>query len=174
MKHAMIIAAIAGLGISAWIITGRSPTPPATAPTAEDDPAGVGIILHTNREAEEVFRRAFWREPAPDDLILHAERSEWVSESDGVRSWQWFLAVKPGKELHAWLFDANPFGLTRSDSEPVSASHAGAPAWFPASFSSGTEFHRNPDGTLWIAYDRHRNLLHSTDAGHGFATRRSP
>ncbi len=42
---------------------------------------------------------------------------------------------------------ANPFGLTRSDSEPVSASHAGAPAWFPASFSSGTELHRNPDGT---------------------------
>ena len=66
-----------------------------TAPPPEEN-----VTLRTNDDPQEVFQRAFWRRPTADERILHAERREWVSEEDGVRRWQWFLAVEPSGALN--------------------------------------------------------------------------
>ena len=63
-----------------------------------------------------VFRRAFWRTPAAEDRILHAERREWADD-EGVARWDWFLEVEPSAELRNWLQQDNPFALVSTEGE---------------------------------------------------------
>jgi hypothetical protein len=171
----VVLLAILPVGLAAWLLY-RSLAPPAAAPVTVISPPAVhpeapGAALQTNADAVEVFRRAFWREPAPADRILHAERREWVSETDGVRRWQWFLALEPGPELLDWLVAKNSFGLLATADGPAPGAWDGAPAWFPRFPPAGATVMRNAEGSLWLVHDRSRNLLHATDAGGGFTPR---
>ena len=103
-------------------------------------------MLHANAVAPEVFRRAFWRDPSPEDRIPHAERREWISDNDNVRRWQWFLAVERGSVLTTRLRTGNPFNLARI-ATVLPATALGTPSWFPvvplsqvSKFSSGPTY----------------------------------
>ena len=118
---------------------------------------------------EEVFKRALWRRPAPEDKILHAEHREWSKDNaEGVARWQWFLAVEPGPALKAWLREQNPFSV-----HPVGNADApeikDAPAWFPAD-NSGYIIHTGgTTGSLVFLWSRKGNTLFATASGTGFA-----
>jgi len=142
--------------------------PETTTPPPAEHPEAPGTTLQTTRDAEEIFRRAFWRDPAPEDLILHAERREWHSETDGVRRWQWFIEIEPGPAFHDWFFIENPFRLAPADPPPPLAEAATAPAWFPRQPPASATVHQNPEGTFVVIYHPQQNKLHATDNGHGF------
>jgi len=144
-------------------LAGTDAAPGKPAPLEEK------LTLQTNEDAAEVFRRAFWREPAAEDRILHAQRREWVSEEDGVRRWQWFLAVEPGAELSRWLREENPFRLMAISTSGAPARIPAAPAWFPADGPAGAVVQRSPDGAMQLIFDPAANVFYVTDAGHGFA-----
>lgn len=118
---------------------------------------------------EEVFKRALWRRPAPEDKILHAEHREWSKDNaEGVARWQWFLAVEPGPALKAWLREQNPFSV-----HPVGNADApeikDAPGWFPAD-NSGYIIHTGgTTGSLVFLWGRKSNTLYATASGTGFA-----
>lgn len=170
MKHPVrYFLALAALliAVSAWFIHCHSESPLAIAPVP---PPPESLALQTNTDSQEVFRRAFWREPAPNDKILHAERREWVSEENGVRVWQWFLAVEPAPELVTWLREQNPFNLAKSSQTTPIASRGGIPAWFPATAELNKfEVQQASTGGLTLLYDATQNRLYATDTGHGFA-----
>ncbi len=110
-----------------------------------------------------VFERAFWKHPSADDHILHAERREW-SGGDGVKKWQWFIAVQPSPQLVKYLRDDNAFNLA-----PAKASSAGkdAPEWFR--FASGeVEAFTDTAGSMALAFSKAGNVLYATDSGAGF------
>jgi hypothetical protein len=79
------------LCIAAWLWQGRQGATPAV-PSEEASPE---IVWESDppsaveQEAEEVFKRAFWRRPSAEDRILKAERHEW-HDAEGVSRWQWF------------------------------------------------------------------------------------
>lgn len=110
-----------------------------------------------------VFERAFWKHLSADDHILHAERREW-SSGDGVKKWQWFIAVQPSPQLVKYLRDDNAFNLA-----PATAPSAGedAPEWFrfaPAEVEAFTA----PAGSMALAFSKAGNVLYATDSGTGF------
>jgi len=177
VMKALLIATIAlALGALGYFFLApppqASPEPRAeTGPTAgKPAPVEEKLTLQTSADAAEVFRRAFWREPAPEDRILHAERREWVSEEDGVRRWQWFLAVKAGVDLDQWLREQNPFSLVKRERPSPSAADAVRPAWFPAGGDlAGFEVQQAADGGMVLIFDPTTKTLFATDVGHGFA-----
>jgi hypothetical protein len=123
---------------------------------------------------EEVFRRAFWRQPAAEDRILRAERFEWLAEDGSLARWQWFIELKPGPELLGWLFDPETFGLipgAPGSAIRVPAGRSGPPPdWFPSQAAdSGVELRQSPAGGLAVLYRRSDNTLFATDSGEGFA-----
>jgi len=165
---------ISGFVIPAALVSCRRAEPPPSAerpvsslptkpaPLEEDTVA-------TTLPPDEVFKRALWRRPAPDDKILHAEHREWTRDgADGVARWQWFLAVDPGPALKAWLREQNPFSV-----HPVGNAEApeitGAPAWFPAD-NSGYIIHAGgTTGSLVFLWSRKGSTLYATGSGTGFA-----
>ena len=161
---AFLMAILLALAAAAAWFVPRGEAPPASAPA---DPA----LLHPGRmmltsESSEVFRRAFWRRPAPEDKILHAERREWTEDANaGISRWQWFLAVEPGPGLVKWLREENAFGLhpAKKVETPL------PPGWFPADTRAFTILaSRNPGGlTLFFSPDN--RTLYATAAGKGFA-----
>ena len=131
-------------------------------------------VLRTNADAWEVFRRTFWRDPAPEDRILHAGRREWVGKSDNVRRWQWFPAVEPGAALTTWLKETNPFNLARIASLPPKVAD-GLPSWFPSGPTlTGLEVFQSPNQAMTIIFDPAGSRLFATDNGHGFAAAEHP
>lgn len=116
----------------------------------------------------EVFRRALWRRPAPDDRILHAERREWtVNPADGIAHWQWFLEVEPGAALESWLRTQNPFSVQSVADAAAVSKPEGAPAWFPADFS-GYEIHTGGvQGRLMFLFSRQGGRFFATSSGTG-------
>ena len=58
---------LVGLGV-AWFVW-RAPAPTAETPIVWRD--GPPNLL--SRDAEEIFKKALWRRPSPEDKILHAE-----------------------------------------------------------------------------------------------------
>ena len=81
-------------------------------------------------DPELVFRRAFWRRPGAGDEILHAERREKAGDGASVAEWRWYLVVKPGPELRAWLA-TNPFSLHPAPAAAgLELNAAGHPVWF--------------------------------------------
>jgi len=140
-----------------------APTPAAEVAAAPDLPTGP-VALSTDPEL--VFRRAFWRRPGSGDAILHAERRESAGDGASVAGWRWFLVVKPGPELRAWL-ETNPFSLrpVAAPGEPATA--VDRPAWFTPDWKT-CEVRQNPEGRFILAYSAGENLLYATDSGHGF------
>lgn len=182
MKRLLLPAAVAlALAVTTpfWFVPAPEPEHDGPSAALADPPAAFTepdaeppdrTLPRTTGDAAEVFRRAFWREPAPDDRILHAERREWVSEENGgVRRWQWFLAVRPGPAFSTWLREGDAFRLApanRADLERLRA----LPAWFPRPDQvAACEIQRTADQGLTIIFDPAKNVLYATDAGHGFA-----
>ncbi|MES2568918.1 MAG: hypothetical protein V4710_02555, partial [Verrucomicrobiota bacterium] len=133
-----------------------SPTPAPLHPTE---------ALKTVTEEREVFQRAFWRRPASDDRIVHAERREW-SDAQGVTRWQWFLAVEPGAALLQWLAE-DPFSLSKTAEPHLPAGGATPPEWFPRELGAFAAEQKG-SGEFLLLRDRNKNLLFATDAGFGF------
>lgn len=77
MKAVLCVLTVAGL---AGLIVFLTRTPPPDVPS-DTSPTT------TLSDPVAVFQRAFWKRPAADDKILHAERREW-SGADGVQKWQ--------------------------------------------------------------------------------------
>lgn len=170
MKSSLLpVAMLGGLAALAYLVLRDGGGAPAVAPAP---PAGQGAAPQS-WDPEEVFRRAFWRHPAPEDRIIHAERFEWKSEDGTLARWQWFLEVNPGPALLAFLRDPGTLGLLPTDdagSPPPAAPWQGRPLWFPpAGSTSGFEVLRDPQGALTLLYRANDNILFATDAGHGFS-----
>ena len=150
----------------AWTVY-RSAPPPAelTRGVPVTGPGGSSLSATTDPAA--VFQKAFWRRPAPDDKILHAERREWTSSADGVRKWQWFIAFQPGPQTSEWIA-SKPFGLAPAPSGFSLASLENRPAWFPGQVSDFRIQQDREGHLIWIqATDG--SVLYATDSGFGFA-----
>lgn len=145
------------------------PEPTTATSPAPPEPPAEKVTLRTNANAVEVFRRAFWREPAADDRIVHAERREWVNDQDGVRRWQWFLAVQPSLGFSTWLRDTNPFNLAKAQRASFSFAQS-SPEWFPATADLAPhDILQAADGGMTLIFDQKSQMLYATDSGHGFA-----
>lgn len=161
MKVFGFIAAAGLLAWLAWFVASsrEEDVAPGLRPvTAVADPPTT-----TSNDVTEVFKRAFWRRPGPNDTILHAERREW-SGPDGVDRWQWFIAVEPSPELVKRLIEDNAFNLVPTKAPPEIQD---APDWFefpPSKF----EVFAAPHGNMCFFYRKTGNLLHACDAGGGF------
>jgi hypothetical protein len=117
----------------------------------------------TLNDAEEIFKKAFWRRPAPPDQIQHAERHEW-RDADGLERWQWFLVVSASPELIKYLRDDNAFGLVPASVAPVVSE---VPAWFrfkPEQFTTLQASHAG----MRLMFSKSDNTLYATDSGRGF------
>jgi len=124
-----------------------------------------GGKLRRMTESAEIFQRAFWCRPRTEDKILHAERREWVSESDGVRKWEWFLAIEPGSGLVEDLrrrFSLAPATLAAGE-------FAAAPDWFRRSPTKGSRTLSSQDGSMTLVLSPDQRLLLATGSGGGFA-----
>ncbi len=155
-----------------------SPNPAAPPPPLPADlaPLQEKTTYRADTAATEVFRRAFWREPAPADRILQAERREWVGERDGVRRWQWFIILDPGPDLAAWLREKNPFGLAPAAPADLRLDAASQPAWFPAEVAALPEVDcfQSSDGAMVLLREKAGGRLYVSDRGHGFAAAPPP
>ena len=166
--------ALGGLGVAAvlvlgWLTVSRlSPRAPAAAPAAAPvKPSAIAWRQEapstTVTDAEEIFKRAFWRRPSEEDQILHAERHEW-SDEEGLQRWQWFLVVKASPKLIKDLRDDNAFGLTPGSSGPLSPE---APVWFVFKPDDFSTFQSSQTG-LRLMFSKVDNTLYATDSGRGF------
>ena len=131
------------------------------APSAQ---AVSGEALQKNFPPDVVFARAFWRSPAADDRILHAERLEW-SDAEGVTRWQAFLAVAPGPALKEWL-GSNPFSLVPAPDLELNIPNS--PAWFPKNTAQFT-IQKGLFGQMVMLTASGGSPVYLTDQGKGFA-----
>ena len=151
-------------------------------PSVSPGSAAIPLPLSTPAASwppEEVFRRAFWRQPSPQDHIVHAQRRETLN-GQVLQGWQWFLEIHPGPELLRTLRDPETFGLlpvaTPRPWGESAPSPESAPAWFPAiaPAAAGFEVLQAPSGHLTLLYRAKDNTLFATDAGAGFAPAAKP
>jgi len=143
-----------------------STNPPAVAPRPTGPAALHPGDFKTKADQEEIFKRAFWRRPATDDRILHAEARQWTEPSSGdVLHWQWFIAVEAGTGLHEWLRQTNPFSLRPADSLAMPS----APSWFPAASGDLEVFRGGAGGSLVIAYGRGGRTVYAAAGGKGLS-----
>lgn len=117
----------------------------------------------TVTDAEEIFKKGFWRRPTPDDLILHAERHEW-SDENGLQRWQWFLVVEASESLIQYLRDDNAFGLVAA-SKVVQVDDA--PAWFRFDPEKVSTL-QSPNSGMRLWFNKTDNTLYATASGRGF------
>lgn len=152
------------------VATPESPGEAGPAPAETDDPEPE-LQLRTVSEDVEVFRRAFWRNPTVEDKVLHAERREWVAEEDGVRHWQWFLAVEPSPQLARYLVEKNPFAMKRVAAEEVELPReTPPPPWFPPRGQWGEmQIQRSQRSLMTWLRDPRTGVLYAFDTGGGFA-----
>ena len=161
-KRFLILAAGVLLAIGVIVfLTQKTPKPPESPQSHSDQ-----LVLNTSTDPTLVFQKAFWRRPAGDDKILHAERREWSEQGKDVREWQWFLAVQPSPGLSEWL-QTNPFSLSPSNEPPKYKEAAPKPDWFPNDFS-GFEILKAPQSRLVLIFSAEKNLLYAMDSGAGF------
>jgi hypothetical protein len=132
-------------------------------PFTSSDPELAQLSLQRETDQTEIFRRAFWRNPGPEDKIRQAERREW-SAASGVQRWDWFIAVDASESLTTYLLEQNPFQLN-AISELQTFSEV--PAWFPVT-SAGFELHQSLNGEMTILFNPATWQLYATSKGHGF------
>lgn len=173
---AFLIAGLAVVGAAGYWVRPSKPSPdaafPAAAPAPHGSPAATSpASLHpgafrARSDHEEIFRRAFWRRPAPDDTIVHAEGRQWTDPASGdVLHWQWFIAVQASPELHAWLRDTNPFSLRPAESLALPS----APSWFPAEAGDLEVFQGGAGASLVMAYRRTDRTVFAASSGKGLS-----
>lgn len=167
-------AALLALGAALYWKSTSTPPPPAPAPVVPKLPANAAPnSVALERDHTAVFQRAFWRRPAADDRILHAERRDSLDGSSGVEKWQWFIAVQPSPAFREWFFKDNPFELVPVAPDAPAPELASPPAWFPpAAELTRLARHRNREGRYLVFHDLANNRLYATDAGGGFAASR--
>lgn len=147
-----------------WVIR-KEPDKPAPS-TAKPPPPE--ILWRGNppdqiqRDATEIFKKAFWKRPSPEDQILHAERHEWRDET-GVTRWQWFLVVDPSPALIHRLRDENVFSLIPGEFQAVDEH----PHWFRFNTENTTTLRSNKAG-LQLTFDETCSRLYACSAGLGF------
>ena len=156
----IVVPLLAAIGWLAWraVDAGR----PAAVDSAPIVWKGAPPTLTLN-DAEEIFKKAFWRRPSPADQIQLAERHEW-RDADGLERWQWFLVVSASPELIKYLRDDNAFGLVPASAAPVVSE---APAWFrfkPDDFAVLQASHAG----MRLMFSKSDNTLYATDSGRGF------
>lgn len=119
---------------------------------------------YTEKDAAEVFKRAFWKRPTENDKILHAVRREWA-DAEGIQKWQWFIAVEPSDQLAGYL-KQNPFRLNSPKGKTMLPTEA--PEWFP---KSGRDFEvqRRSNGEMIIMIEKESGRLYAFGQGFGFA-----
>ena len=122
-----------------------------------------GLSLEREKEKNEVFRRAFWRNPSPEDTIRHAERREWSSAS-GVQRWDWFIAVDASEELTTYLLEQNAFHLIKITEQQTFVE---VPQWFPKA-SSGFDLHQSSNGEMTILFNPTSKQVYAKSEGRGF------
>lgn len=155
-------AAVFLVGAAAIVFWPESETPPAPPPAASTALAA-GMNLTTATDPTLVFQKAFWRRPASNDKILHAERREWSTDG-GVQKWQWFIAVSPSPQLLDHL-ETNPFSLAATHS---TGEIENPPGWFPKS-SAGFRIYQNAEGRFTLIHSTDGKHLYATDSGSGFS-----
>ena len=160
MKALVFIATALTVGFIGWRMASPEKTSDRSNTTSltYDSPPPTT----TNTNPTEVFQKAFWKRPTPEDQILNAERREW-QDKDGLSKWQWFIAVKPSPALVDHLITDNAFMLVKA-AKPLPAE---LPEWFQPPAETVTNY-TNPGGTFHILWDKEKNLLHATDSGSGF------
>ena len=156
----ILVPMLAVIGWLAWraVDAGRT----AAVDSAPIEWKGAPPTLTLN-DAEEIFKKAFWRRPSPADQIQQAERHEW-RDADGLERWQWFLVVRASPELIKYLRDDNAFGLVPASAAPVVSE---APAWFrfkPDDFAVLQASHAG----MRLMFSKSDNTLYATDSGRGF------
>ena len=117
-----------------------------------------------SRNAGEVFQRAFWRRLADDDQVLHAERREWRDKDGKVQRWEWYLALRPGAGLSAYLRNENPFGMKAGSGF---SPREGAPGWFPKDCKD-LRLEQHATGAMTFLWREKDGVLFASDAGGGF------
>jgi hypothetical protein len=163
MKNRVVFLALAAAAATAGYFALR----PAAVPPVDPATLHEGSLVRKVEPAE-VFKRALWRRPAPEDKILHAERREWTKDSgQGIAHWQWFLAVEPGPALKKWLRGQNPFAVHPAG-EAAAPKVEGAPEWFPRDFSDYETYAGGNGGSLVFLYSRKGDTLYATGSGTGF------
>lgn len=132
-------------------------------PFDSSDPELAQLNLERESDRAEVFRRAFWRNPGPENTIRQAERREW-SDASGVQRWDWFIAVEASQSLAAYLLEQNPFQLIAMlDTQTFTE----VPAWFPES-SDGFDLQQSQNGEMTILFNPDSRQLYATGHGFGF------
>jgi len=170
-----LMVCVIAVGVIVWKYSASRGQPAAVAAPvpaiAVPKPNAGGLALERDNTA--VFQRAFWRRPASDDRILHAERRDWMDASSGVEKWQWFIAVQPSAAFREWLIKENPFELVAVAADAAPTEISSPPAWFP-SVAELARFarYRNREGRYLVFHDVTTNRLYATDAGGGFAASR--
>ncbi len=156
----IVVPLLAAIGWLAWraVDAGRS----AAVDSAPIVWKGAPPTLTLN-DAEEIFKKAFWRRPSPADQIQQAERHEW-RDADGLERWQWFLVVRASPELMKYLRDDNAFGLVPVSVVPVVSK---APAWFRFKPEDFTVLQATHAG-MRLMFSKSGNTLYATDSGSGF------
>ena len=164
MRAFQILIGLAILGWLVWLGLGWSRLAVVPEPIAWQN----GPPTQTVTDGEEIFKKAFWRQPAVGDEILQAERHEW-SDAGGLLRWQWFLVVKASPELIKYLRDDNAFGLAPTATGDAVAE---APSWFKYEADEVTTL-MGPGSGLRLMFSKSGNRLYATAAGRGF-TRGAP
>lgn len=161
----ILVPVLAVIGLLAWPAASDKLAPPPVSDTViwQGTPPTVTIT-----DAEEIFKKAFWRRRAADDVILHAVRHEWRDEG-GLLRWQWFLVVKASPGLVRYLRDDNAFGLAPASSPLVISE---APAWFCFDPAKVVRF-QSPQSALQLIFSNHDSTIYATASGRGF-TRAAP
>ncbi len=160
MKRLLLLLPVLIVAALGWHLA--SPKADLTYPSDLSDVPKQPPPTSTVTDPAEVFQKAFWKRPTPEDQILHAERREW-QDKDGLSKWQWFIAVKPSPALVDHLITDNAFMLTLRSGRREQADNP--PKWFP---NEAPQTFANPNGTFQILWDKESNLLHATDSGSGF------
>jgi hypothetical protein len=154
-----LVPLLAVIGWLAWPAASDKAEPPAApAVTWQGAPPTL-----TMTDAEEIFKKAFWRRPASVDEILHAERYEW-SDEDGLLRWVWFLVVKASPGLIKYLKDDNAFGLVPASGK---VRIGDAPAWFHFDPEEVNTL-QAPLGGMCLFFSKSSNALYATASGRGF------
>lgn len=156
----ILIPLLAVIGWLAWPAASEKTEPPAVPAVVIWEGAPPTLTM---TDAEEIFKKAFWRRPAADDEILHAERYEW-SDEDGLLRWQWFLVVKASPGLMKYLRDDNAFGLVPASSN---VRVGDAPAWFDFDPEDVNTL-QAPLGGMCLLFSKTGNSLYATASGRGF------
>ena len=165
LSRKVALGGVAAVLILGWLTVSRlSPPAPAAAPVKPSDISWRQEEPSTTvTDAEEIFKRAFWRRPGKEDQILHAERHEW-SDENGLQRWQWFLVVQASPDLIKNLRDDNAFGLMPGSFSPISTE---APVWFVFKPEDFTVLQATHAG-MRLMFSKSDNTLYATDSGRGF------